>query len=145
MIRLNLSREPAWLDLAAGVRVHVAPLTTALMMAVRNDPALEAVADDASDDVKALAFAKAVGRRAVLAWEGVGGEDGEPAPVSPETVDALLEIYPLFEAFPLGYVNKGLALAAEKNASAPSPNGGSAGARPTATPARKPARTARRG
>ena len=31
MIRLDLSREPAWLDLGHGVRLKLAPLTTALM------------------------------------------------------------------------------------------------------------------
>ena len=35
MIRLDLKREPHWLDLGHGVRVHVRPCTTALMMAAR--------------------------------------------------------------------------------------------------------------
>ena len=35
MIRLDLKREPHWLDLAHGVRVHVQPCTTALIMAAR--------------------------------------------------------------------------------------------------------------
>jgi hypothetical protein len=35
MIHLVLKREPHWLDLGHGVRVHVRPLTTALMMAAR--------------------------------------------------------------------------------------------------------------
>ena len=64
---------------------------------------------------------------------------------SPEAIDALLEIWPIFEAFQLAYVSKGLLLEQEKNVSAPSPNGPSAGASDTAKPARKPARTARRG
>ena len=60
-------------------------------------------------------------------------------------IDALLDIWPIFEAFQLTYVSKGLLLEQEKNASAPSPNGPSAGASGTAKPARKSARTARRG
>jgi hypothetical protein len=32
MIRLDLKREPHWLDLGHGVRLHVRPCTTALMM-----------------------------------------------------------------------------------------------------------------
>ena len=90
-------------------------------------------------------MAKALARRAVLDWEGVGDADGDPLPVSPEGIDALLDVWPVFEAFQTGYVAKGLMLEQEKNASAPSPNGPSAGATPTARPARKPARTARRG
>ena len=38
MLRLNLAREPYWLDLGRGVRVRVDPLTTALMVAARSDP-----------------------------------------------------------------------------------------------------------
>ena len=39
MLRLNLSTEPQWLDLAHGVRLFVEPLTTAIMLAARSDPA----------------------------------------------------------------------------------------------------------
>lgn len=35
MFDLDLKREPHWLDLGHGVRVHVRPCTTALMMAAR--------------------------------------------------------------------------------------------------------------
>jgi len=35
MIRLELKREPYWLDLAPGVRIRVRPCTTALVMAAR--------------------------------------------------------------------------------------------------------------
>ena len=91
------------------------------------------------------AFAKALARRAVLAWDGIGDADGNPIDPSPEAIDALLDVWPIFEAFQLTYVSKGLLLEQEKNASALSPNGPSAGASDTATPARRPARTARRG
>ena len=58
-------------------------------------------------------------------------------PVTPEGIDALLEVWPIFEAFQATYVSKGLLLDAEKNASAPSPTGTSAGATATARPARQ--------
>ena len=89
-------------------------------------------------------MAKALARRAVLDWEGVGDAAGDPLVVSPDGVDALLDVWPVFEAFQTGYVAKGLLLDAEKNASAPSPTGTSAGATATARPADKRARTARR-
>ena len=57
-------------------RVQLRPLTTALMVATRSDPAVEAVPEDASDEERAVAFAKALARRAVLAWEGIGDADG---------------------------------------------------------------------
>ncbi len=126
MLRLNLAREPYWLDLGHGVRLHVEPLTTALMMAARAEPAVEALPETAGQDQLALAMAQAVARRAVLEWEGVGDAEGNPLPVSPEGVTALLEVWPIFEAFQLGYVAKGLVLEQEKNVSAPSPSGTSA-------------------
>ena len=119
------------------------PLTTALIVAARNDEAVTTLPDEASDEERALVFAKAIARMAILDWEGVGDVDGHTIPVSPEGIDALLDIYPVFEAFQLGYVSKGLLMDAEKNDSALLPNGSSVGARVTAKPARASAKTAR--
>jgi hypothetical protein len=143
MIRLNLTATPEWLDLAPGLRLLVSPLTTALMVSARADPAIEAMSETSTTEELALAMAKAVARRAVLDWEGVGDADGETVPVTPQGIDALLEIWPVFEAFQTQYVARGLILDAEKNVSAPSPTGPSAGATVTAPLAQKPARTAR--
>ena len=145
MLTLDLTNTPRWHDLVPGVRAELRPLTTALMVATRSDQAVEAVPEDASDEERAVAFAKALARRAVLTWEGIGDADGKPIEPGPEAIDALLDIWPIFEAFQLTYVSKGLLLEQEKNASAPSPSGPSAGAIDTAKPARKPAKTARRG
>ncbi|PKP68827.1 MAG: hypothetical protein CVT83_04915 [Alphaproteobacteria bacterium HGW-Alphaproteobacteria-5] len=145
MLTLDLSNEPRWHELSPGVRVQLRPLTTALMVATRSDPAVEAVPEEASDEERAVAFAKALAQRAVLAWEGVGDADGHPIDPSPEAIDAALDVWPIFEAFQLAYVSKGLLLEQEKNASAPLPNGPSAGANATARPAEGRARTAPRG
>ncbi len=142
MIRLDLSNEPAWLELGHGVRLHLHPLTTAMMVASRNDPAVAALNEDATDEESALVFAKALARNAVLDWEGVGNADGKPVDVTPEGITALLDVWPLFEAFQTKYVAKGLVLDAEKNASAPLPNGSSAGATDIVGPALEPAKTA---
>ena len=142
MIRLNLTATPQWLELVPGLRLLVAPLTTALMVSARADPAVETMPDTASSEELALAMAKAVARRAVLDWEGVGDDAGNAVPVSPEGIDALLEIWPVFEAFQTSYVARGLILDAEKNASSPLPSGPSAGATDTALPAPDPAQTA---
>lgn len=142
MIRLNLTAMPQWLDLAPSLRLLVGPLTTALMVSARADPAIEALADGATQEALALAMAKAVARRAVLDWEGVGDGMGNIIPVTPEGIDALLEIWPVFEAFQTRYVARGLILDAEKNVSAPSPTGPSAVASGTVRPAKLPAPTA---
>ena len=145
MLRLNLASEPEWLDLGHGVRVRVVPCTSGVMAAARGSDAVEALPVTASDEERALVFAKAIARRAVTQWEGVGDADGNPASVTPAGIDALLEVWPIFEAFQAVYVSKGLLLDAEKDVSAPSPTGTSAGATATARPAAKRARTARRG
>jgi hypothetical protein len=145
MLTLNLTDTPRWHDLAPGVRVQLRPLTTALMVASRADPDVENLPEAASDEERALVFARALARRAVLAWEGVGDADGKAIEPRPEAIDALLDVWPIFEAFQLSYVSKGLLLEQEKNDFAPLPTGPTAGATATATPARGHARIARRG
>ena len=144
MLRLNLAREAVWLDLALGVRVKVEPLTTAIMVAARTDPAVRAIASGMPDDSIAVIFAKAIAARAIVDWDGVSDTDGAPIPVSPEAIDALLDLWPIFEKFQTAYVAKGLELEAEKNVSPPSPTGSSVGATATAKPAKGIARTARK-
>ena len=144
MIRINLSPEPQWLDLGHGVRLNLLPLTTALMVATRSDPSVRDLDASASNDTRAAVFAASLARRAIVDWEGVGDEDGTVITVSPEGIDALLSLWPIFEAFNLLYVSRGMLLDAEKNGSAPSPTGISAGATAIARPAKRNARTAPR-
>lgn len=49
-------------------------------------------------------------------WEGVGDEDGKPMAISHDGIDALLELWPIFEAFQTKYIAGALILDAEKNA-----------------------------
>ncbi len=144
MIRLDLSTNPRWLDLGAGLRLHVLPVTTAIMVAARNDPLVEALLEDASQEQMALVMAKAVARRVVTDWEGVGDANGKPVAITPEGIDALLDIWPVFEAFQTRCLAPHLMLETEKNVSSPLPSGTSAGANATARPARARVRTARR-
>ena len=122
MLRLNLSNEPQWLDLGHGVRLFVEPLTTAVMLAARSDPAILVATQAAegggtpSNDDLALVVAKAVARIVVKDWEGVGDAEGKPLSVTSDGIDALLEIWPIFEAFQTKYVAGALILDAEKNA-----------------------------
>lgn len=120
MLRLNLLNEPRWLDLGHGVRLLIEPLTTAIMLAARSDPTIVAAAGDAegvaSYDDLARIVAKAVARIVVKDWEGVGDEDGEQLALTPEGIDALLELWPIFEAFQTKYIAGALILDAEKNA-----------------------------
>ena len=122
MLRLNLSNEPQWLDLGHGVRLLVEPLTTAVMLAARSDPAILAATQVAegdraasNNDDLARIVAKAVARIVVKDWEGVGDAEGNLLPVTPDGIDALLEIWPIFETFQTKYIAGALILDAEKN------------------------------
>ena len=63
MLTLGLDRTLRWHDLAPGVRVQLCPLTTARMVATRRDPGVEVPPEEASDEERAVAFAKALARR----------------------------------------------------------------------------------
>ena len=119
MLRLHLSNEPRWLDLGHGVCLLVEPLTTAIMLAARSDPTIVAAAGDAdgsaSNDDLARIVAKAVARIVVKDWDGVGDEVGKPLALTPQGIDALLELWPIFEAFQTKYIADALILDAEKN------------------------------
>ena len=94
MLRLDMTRKPAWHDMPGGVRLKLLPITTALMAEARRDPdvvaALETVpaeGDDAetdpataraTDEAVAIPFALALARLAIVEWEGVGDAKGAP-------------------------------------------------------------------
>lgn len=170
MLRLDMTRKPAWHDMPGGVRLKLLPITTALMAEARRDPGVaealrgapvETTLPDADgdadpdaaralDEAIAIPFAVAIARLAIMDWKGVGDAKGNPVAPEPETIAALMDIWPIFEAFQTRYVQSGLLLEQEKNASAPSPIGSGAGAQTTArgaTPAKAAkgsARTARK-
>lgn len=140
MIRLNPHREPTWFELLPGLRVKVAPLTTALMVAARKDMAVRAaIGNDAETEV---AVGKALASLTILEWDGVGDENGEAVPVTPENVGHLLDIWPVWLAWSAKVLSTIVQMDAEKNGFAPLPSGTSAGAGNTAEPAEKPAETA---
>lgn len=141
MIRLDLGRGKRTLDLGHGVTVTVLPLTSGMMMMAKDRLAARKRQD--GEEIRAADLVKELGLLAIVGWEGVAGDDGEPAPVTEESVSALLDLYPIFSAFNDQFVSPALTLEAEKNASALSPNGTSAGAKTIAAPARSRARSAR--
>ena len=143
MIRLNLSTEPKWFDLLEGVRFKLRPASSTIMAEARGSDRIEKmVEDNASNQALSICLAKEVARLALDEWEGISDEDGKPMEPSPEAIDAALEVWPLFEAFQMQYMAVALLKEQEKNGSAPSQNGTSAGATVTAKGARSRARTA---
>jgi hypothetical protein len=142
MLKLaSTQREPYWIDLLPGVRVKVRPVTVAAIIAARQ-AAAEAMKDSGENAVflSSAAFTRSVARWGFLEWTGVGDADGSPVEPTPDTIDALLEVWQAFDAIDRLYVAPALIQADEKNASSPLPNGTSAGAKPTARRARRTAR-----
>lgn len=119
MLHLALNREPHWLDLGHGVRVHVRPCTTALMMAARAEIQADTVAGVSETEaagVRSAELIKTLGKLAVLDWEGVGDAEGEPLAITPSGIDALLDFWPMADAFERLYLGPSLLLDNEKNA-----------------------------
>jgi hypothetical protein len=143
MLRLDLSNNPRWLDMPGGVRIQCLPYSTDAMIDAQSDPEVLAVDPALSTRRVGAVVAKAIARRVIVAWEGVGDAAGEPIEPSPAAIDQLMNIWPIFEAFQAQYVSGLFALSAEGNGSTPSPNGSSAGAQTTARPARSRAKPAR--
>nr|WP_137829754.1 hypothetical protein [Methylobacterium sp. L1A1] len=145
MLKLDRYSGPFWLDLVPGVRVEVEPISVAAMLIAREAvaevlaPGDGAEAEDADPrEVNArasVALVRALCRRGIRRWEGVGDADGNPVAVSPETIDRLLDVWPVYDALDGLYVTPALRRSAEKNASVSSPAGTSAAAPPTAPPA----------
>lgn len=91
----------------------------------------------------------AYAERCLVAWEGVVDEDGEPIEFSPEAIRAALRFGPtpasepvLLQPFRNWLDQLKARRTLEKNASAPSQNGGSPGETPIAAPAARKARRA---
>jgi hypothetical protein len=145
MLKLQSNRqEPYWIELLPGVRVKVRPITVAAIIAARQ-AAAEAMKDSGEDAVfvGSAAFTRSIARWGFLEWTGVGDAEGTPVEPTPDTIDALLEVWQAFDAIDRVYVAPALIGTHEKNASSLSLNGTSAGAKPTARRARKAARSAR--
>ena len=117
MLRLDLKREPYWLDLSHGVRLHVRPCTTALVMAARAAVArgVNAQPDPQAAGTLTAVFVKTLAQLAVDRWEGVGDADGQPAAISPDGIDALMDLWPIADAFECQYLGPALLLEEEKN------------------------------
>ena len=111
MITLNLKRENHWIDILSDVRLFVRPATTAVVMAAR---AAALKGADAEMD-RGAAFVKSLARIAIVDWQGIGDTVGDPAPVTPDNVDALLDLWPVSEAFERLYLAPALLLEQEKN------------------------------
>ena len=153
MLRLSLSRKPQLLAIGTtGVSVEVRPISTAINEAAlaearRRAGALATEADVAEragqpldarganganaawlEGQRTAFYIEALARYAIIRWDGLAGDDGQPLPVTADAIAAFAAHPDLGVAF-LGAYGRSLAeLSAEGNGSAPSSAGDSAAA-----------------
>ncbi|MBL6853707.1 MAG: hypothetical protein ISS15_05345 [Alphaproteobacteria bacterium] len=125
MIRLSLKTEPFWLDLPAGVRVQVKPLDmtiydAAIAEARKSLPPLSQNDEDTDISLRTAIFnsrfAIALGNYGIVGWEGVGSEDGSPAPVDAVHVEAFMRVPAIGSSFLRLYSASAAAVVAAGNA-----------------------------
>lgn len=149
-IRLGLPRAPRWIDLAGTARVLLRPATTALISAAQHAAMAEADAIHAArsglqaagaaidgldlDDPHIVAglahelMVQALARYLVADWDGVFDADGNPLAFDAKLLPRLMAIEDVAAAFWKHVLEPERRRVLEGNASAPSPNGISAGA-----------------
>lgn len=172
-MRLNLSPGEARYTLFPqdgddpGIYIMALPALSEVVENAKADPSMQALGDEmralletvegeeadaaqAAEVFKSrskvgLMMAKSIARSVITGWGGVEDPDGSPAPVTPERVDAFLDLAPVYDKFTEVYLSRWLTLQAEKNDFAPSPTGTSGTAQNTAVPARRSVKPARAG
>lgn len=135
MFRLNLTSEPRWLGLGAGVRVEVLPFGTEVETRAQDMPEDIRAGLTGDKAAKEMALIKAFGRAAIIGWTGIEVEGRTEKGPWPEGIDALLALSPFGRAFADQYLYPALLAVAEKNAFAPPPHGTSATAETIASTA----------
>lgn len=146
MLNINLPKEPFWLDMVHGIRLHVRPLSSAEYFAALQRSAqqvrtmLEERADieemggkveglpDISDEaaqrgLSQASFATALAQGAVFEWEGVGEDAETPAECTKDNIGRLMRISTVADDFLKKYVAHVEALLSEGEGSPAAPRG----------------------
>lgn len=133
MLRLNMKKEPFWLNLVGGVRLQARPLTTAVMSAaqaavIKRIATMRDAGEILDEDTRAgfteALLIQALARFAIVAWEGVlQAENDDLAPVTEQAIDELMSIWFVAQDFWKQYTATLSMLETEGNASRPASHG----------------------
>jgi hypothetical protein len=131
MIRLNLKREPYWIDLPANVKLYVRPLSTAIMSAAQSKVIKEVAKLKEKDlnETKQLGLTeslliKALAQIAIIKWKGVlEANNDQVADVTDQNVDDLMDIWFIAQEFWKAYTDSLALLEAEGKSLVPGVNG----------------------
>lgn len=108
--------EPRWLDILDGVRIRVKPVTVAAILVARQAAAdvLKAAGTEATIEA-GIAFTRSLALQSIEEWEGVGDANGKVVDPDAETIGALLDIFPAFDAIDRLFVAPALTGFEQKN------------------------------
>src|SRR4051812_43732848 len=128
MLRLNLKKEPYWLELPAKVRLLVRPLSTAIMSSAQSLVIKQITSQEvANPGLSESLLIKALGHSAIIEWQGVMNAEGtEPAPVNEQNINDLMDIWFIAQEFWKQYTSSLFLLEEEGNGLEPAVNGTSA-------------------
>lgn len=126
-LKLNLQKEPYWIDLPFDVRVKVNPCTTASYFSARSESfnkwgkILDEPGKETNEHEKAglfeEIFIKALARNAIIEWEGVLNNDNDKkAPINDQTVSDLMEFWDIAQSFGKQYTENTESIKLEGNA-----------------------------
>ncbi|MHC2019930.1 hypothetical protein [Methylobacterium sp. CM6247] len=107
MLKLSQPKtEATWIDLMDGVRLQIRPPSIAQILLSREaagkaylEEREAGLLDEASDLRATTAMVIRYARAVIADWSGVGDANGEPAPVTPENINALMARWDAYERF----------------------------------------------
>ncbi len=141
LVRLDLSLAERWTTLLAGFDVLHGPVTSAIFSEAAQ-AAFKAFPIPGDVENQTVAITKFVARAVIRDWRGVVDDaTGEPLPVTPETIDAVMDIFLIFRAFSEKVVDARIRIDEEKKGLPTLQNGTSGSAPATAPTATDPAPT----
>lgn len=117
MIRIGAITQPTWVDVADGVRLLCQPVTSLVLSMAKVDVAKLDASDEADTAQRNIRFdllCRQVARIVITEWEGIGDMEGQPVPVDPVLIDALMNNNVIFAAFKTRVMMPAFALVAEK-------------------------------
>jgi hypothetical protein len=133
MIRLNLHKEPYWLELPAEVKIKVYPLSTAIMnaaqsMVIKQIKALQAENNLENEQIRLglsqSLLIKALAIASITEWQGVFLPEGEElAAASEQNICDLMDIWFIGQEFWEKYTTSFFLLETEGNGSRPAVHG----------------------
>lgn len=145
LVRLDLSLEDRWTTLLAGFDILHGPVTSAILAEAGH--AASALGEDGAPqtlEARTVAITRFIARAVIRDWRGVVNDaTGEPLPVTPETIDAVMQVFPVFVAFNEKVVDARIRIEHEKKDLPPLQNGTSGAGQATAPTAETGAPTAR--